>query len=780
MKGIAKFLLIIVLLIAAIGVFTSISRADGKVIDVSTSDEFLLHAQNGGSVKLQADISLSANTFVKQPLVIDLNGHTIDISNKTLVVYSDLTIKDTSESKLGTIKSTAQFIVQIGSSTIHTKLLLESGNIEANGSYGVRNLAGNKLVINGGQIKAKSYTIYNQSDCTINGGTVLATTGLAIQNHTNSTLTINGGTIKTEADYQAINLYRSCSAVINGGEILAPKVGDRYNGNGIAAFKHTELTINGGTIHSAGTAILGNGSINGDSEGTNAKFTINGGTIISDIAMGIYAPQPNGVTTITGGTITGKTGIEVRAGTLNISGGTFNANTQELTVKPNTSGGNVLGAAVSVVQHTTKLPLEVNITGGSFTGYAAVYERNVMENAPEDVEKITYSISGGNFSATGGETVDVEDYTEKFITGGKYTDLVTDYVKDDYGEIAETNKVAVYKYINVTTEQSTNGNLTIKKLETKLDNGTVVSQEETSSTTLRALKGNQIAVTVDAQNDYNLLTVRETEEGQASKSVPDNNVSCGTVDITIDAKFAKALADAGAGDVNGDTPVITRTTEDDPTKDTLFDQLKNNEVIAQDPNEDYIIELVIKEKEMKDADKTKILAKMKEDTTIVQLYDIYIVVKDTNGNEITRVHEVPNEIAFEVDIPDAISQVEEGKTRTYSILREHTEFEIIENQLSADGKKISFKSNKFSTFAIVYDEVENVKPTPGNAEESKDQENDEIPEGEIHFPITGEEETESPSTGDNIGIWATIAGITFVAFIVTRRNSKNRKYFNIM
>ncbi len=772
MKKIVKFLLIIILLIVAISVFSNVSKADDDVVNVTTETEFKTALSGGGTIKLQNDITVNASVAASKVTVIDLNGYTLDMTSKTLVSYKDLTIKDSSEEQTGKVKSTGSFVIQIGSSTKTGKLTIDSGTIEA-GTYGVRNLANCTLIINGGKIKGKSFLVYNQSDCTMNGGTVLATDGLAFQNYKNSTFTMNGGTIKTEADYQALNLYSDCSAVINGGEILAPKDGDRYNGNGITAFKNTELTINGGTIHSYGIAILGNGSIDGNNEGTNAKFNINGGTIISDSALGIYAPSPNGVTTITGGTITGKTGIEVRAGTLNISGGTFNADTSELIITPNTNGGNVLGSAVSVVQHTTKLPIEINITGGTFSGYAAVYERNAMVNAPEDVEKIIYSISGGNFSATGGETVDIEDYTEKFITGGKYTDLVTDYVKDDYGEIAETNKVAVYKYINVTAEQGTNGNLTIKKIETKLDNGTVVSQEETSNTTLRALKGNQIAVTVDAQNDYNLLTVRETEEGQASKSVPDNNVSCGTVDITIDAKFAKALADSVAENASEDTPVITRTTEDDPTKDTLFDQLKNNEVIAQDPNEDYIIELVIKEKAMNDADKAKILAKMKEDTTIVQLYDIYIVVKDTNGNEITRVHEVPNEIAFEVAIPDAIAQVEEGKTRTYTILREHTEFEIIENQLSKDGKKISFKSDKFSTFAIVYDEVEKTEPVSEEDEE-------EIPEGEINFPITGEKETESPSTGDNIGIWATIAVITFVAFIVTRRNSKNRKYFNIM
>ena len=788
MKKVAKFLLIIVLLIAAINVFSNISRADGEVVDVSTETEFKTALSSGGSIKLLNDITVNANVAASKALVIDLNGNTIDMTSKTLLSYSDLTIKDTSEEQTGKIKSTASFVIQIGGTNRVGKLVLDSGTIEATTSYGIRNLANCTLTINGGTIRGKYYLVYNQSECTMNGGTILATDGLAFQNYKNSTFTMNGGTIKTEADYQALNLYSDCSVVINGGEILAPKDGDRYNGNGIAAFKNTELTINGGTIHSYGIAILGNGSIDGNNEGKNAKFNINGGTIISDSALGIYAPSPNGVTTITGGTITGKTGVEVRAGTLNISGGTFNADTTELTVRPNTSGSNILGAAVAVVQHTTKLPLEVNITGGTFIGYAGVYERNVMGNPQEDIEKITYSISGGDFTATGGETIDVEDYTADFITGGKFTHKVTEYVANGYGEIAENSKVAVYKYITVTANQGTNGTLTIKRSETKLDDGTVVSNEETSTNTLQALKGDKIEVAVDSQNDFSLLTLRETEEGQATKTVTGNNVDCGTLDITIDAKFAKAIADVVAENASEDTPVITRTTEDDPTKDTLFDQLKNDEVIAQDPNEDYIIELVIKEKDMNDEDKAKILTKMKQDTTIVQLYDIYIVVKDSNGNEITRIHEVPNEIAFEVAIPDAIAQVEEGKTRTYNILREHSEFEIIENQLSEDGKKLSFKSNKFSTFAIVYDEVEKEKepePVPGGTDE-KDDEDEEIPEEKPSFPITGDdeetskEETNSPVTGDNFGIWVTIFGFTFIAFIVARRNSKNRKYFNIM
>ena len=770
-KRIRKILIVIILLVMTISVFANVSKAETEVVDITTVAEFKLYLQQGGSVRLQDDITITANVAARKPLIVDLNGHTIDMGGNTLVSYTDLNIKDTTDTSAGKITGSGSFVIQVGSSTATGKLVLDSGNIVGTGNYGVRVITDSKLTINGGEIQSKSYAVYNQGEFEMNGGSVLTTTGLAVQNYTNSTLTMNNGTIKTEADYQAINLYGNCTATINGGEILAPKHGDRYNGNGIAAFKNTELTINGGLISSYGNAILGNGSISGNSEGTNAKFNINGGTIISEVGMGIYAPQPNGVTTITGGNITGRTGIEVRAGTLIISGGTLNSNTNELEIKPNTSGGNIFGTAVSVVQHTTKLPIDLQITGGTFKGVAGVYEKNTMDNNQEDLEKITYSISGGNFTATGSETIHVEDYGEDFITGGKYTYRVTDYIKDGYGEIAEDNKVAVYKYVTVKANQGTNGTLTIKKTETTLDDGTIISPEETSNDTIQALKGNKIEIVANPQNDYSLLLIKETEDGQSAVVVPTDSVSCGELNIEIDAKYAKAIVDEAAENASQDKPVIKRTTEEDPTKATIFNQLKNDEITSQNinSNDDLVVKLIIKEKEINNEDKAKILSMMSEDTTIVQLYDIYIVVEDTDGNEISRIHEIPDEISFEVNIPEELAKVENGTTRTYSVLREHPEFEVIDNELSNDGKTISFKSNKFSTFALVYDEVEEVQPEHGGNTEEKTEvtnsidELDKTEEGEFSLPITG------PITGDNIIIWVSIFGISFIALIIVRK-----------
>ncbi len=106
-----------------------------------------------------------------------------------------------------------------------------------------------------------------------------------------------------------------------------------------------------------------------------------------------------------GAVITGKTGIEVRAGNLNVYGGTITGTGSPVTVTPNGSGTTSTGAGIAVAQHTTKLPINVNITGGTISGYSALYESNPQNNADADLDKITINVTGGTFSTINGGTV---------------------------------------------------------------------------------------------------------------------------------------------------------------------------------------------------------------------------------------------------------------------------------------------------------------------------------------------------------------------------------------
>ena len=122
--------------------------------------------------------------------------------------------------------------------------------------------------------------------------------------------------------------------------------------------KVSKLTVNGGSISGEIIGISGNGSQHG-TEITIYNGTINGGE------LGIYHPQL-GTMNILGGTITGPTGIEIRAGELNVSGSAVIKGTAApLEVYPSESGNTTTGAGIAVIQHSTKLPVIVNIEGGT-------------------------------------------------------------------------------------------------------------------------------------------------------------------------------------------------------------------------------------------------------------------------------------------------------------------------------------------------------------------------------------------------------------------------------
>ena len=202
--------------------------------------------------------------------------------------------------------------------------------------------------------------------------------------------------------------------------------------------KLTSLIIDGATIESANKiAISGNGTHH------NTAITINSGTIKGG-GYGIYHPQI-GTLTVNGGTISGgKTGIEMRSGMLNISGGEISGNGDPFEAFANGSGATVQGAAIAISQHSTDKDINVTISGGTFTGeHYALFEIDGVEglkgldaegNETTDTNKIKkYEVRSAEdgpynentkISITGG-TFNGKIYSQNvknFISGGTFSD----------------------------------------------------------------------------------------------------------------------------------------------------------------------------------------------------------------------------------------------------------------------------------------------------------------------------------------------------------------------
>ena len=348
----------------------AIAQADDKYY--TTVDEALQAVQDGGTLTLLDDADVTQTTINKS-VTIDLNGFTLNLKY------------DNSGNGVGLAFTSGTSVIKNG-----TILDSRSDGNTMGGLIAIRAI-NSGTILTFEDVDVRQF-VPNNSDAYNYGVRVDA----------QATITLDSRTTIGEVEQTlTVESAGTCGAVIFG------------NNSG-----QTTLNINGATINASAFAISGNGS---SSDGT--VINITAGTITSENAPAIYHPQ-NGVLNISGGTITGATGIEVRSGTVNITGGTIVGNGNPFESDPNGNGSTTTGAGIAIVQHTTKNSIDVSISGGDISGYRAVYESNLQNNEQTDIEKIDISITGGNFEAINGGTeavlVDDKEIIGDIVSGGTF------------------------------------------------------------------------------------------------------------------------------------------------------------------------------------------------------------------------------------------------------------------------------------------------------------------------------------------------------------------------
>lgn len=261
--------------------------------------------------------------------------------------------------------------------------------------------------------------------------------------------------INTTAGENTAGAVLGSGTLITDAEIPGQSSGyETYGAVGVAVFtadgvytKDTtisSLTVESGAkIDTTGFAVSGNGTAH------NTSITIKEGAELISDGTAIYHPQ-GGTLNIEGGTITGgKTGIEIRSGVLNMKGGTVTGNGTPTETTPNGNGTTHTGAGIAIAQHTTKLPISVNISGGSIAGYSALYESNPQKNSEDDIGKVKIEITNGNFATINGGTCAVySEDVKDFISGGIYTTKPSaDYIAPDKAALFEVNRADGKTYL---------------------------------------------------------------------------------------------------------------------------------------------------------------------------------------------------------------------------------------------------------------------------------------------------------------------------------------------
>lgn len=397
----------------------------GEQVDegYETLEEALLAAEAGDTVTLQADITTAAMITIDKAVTLDLNGHDVIGGSTNSNFVMEITAGGVTVTN--SVSAEEESIVQTGSAEIGA-LAIRSGLTEEVTIENITILIDDDRTSESGNIvgiQLQSPTLIDNVTIDISASYHLVLGILAADGEatiSNSTFTVRGKE-GSDAEVHAIHAQAGADIQLIDSAITATGngtgvvfIGEYANGGeaisaGSSAFP--TLTITDSTIVSDSFALAGNGASHG------TVIEINNSTLTSELAAAIYHPQ-YGEMTIVNSNITGSSGIEVRAGIVAVTSGTITATGDPFASDPNGNGSTTDGAAIALVQHTTQLPTEVTVTGGTLNGIRAFYQANLQGNDAAALEKIAINLQGGTYNG--------EVYSENktgYITGGQYRDL---------------------------------------------------------------------------------------------------------------------------------------------------------------------------------------------------------------------------------------------------------------------------------------------------------------------------------------------------------------------
>ena len=370
------------------------------------------------TIKMLANASSDQITIpADKNIVIDFAGYTVTPTNKWLIINNGaLTLSNTAEGAGGITSTFKGLVDNYGTLTVN------SGTYSTTAEIAFWNNDENSTItVNGGSVSSSANVIIAENGSAVNvaGGTITATGEESYGIYsTSSKVNVSGG--KVTAATEAIHLQTSSTATISGDAVVEVTGEETW---GIVVLSNSTLTVkDNATITSSGFAISGNGS---EGQG-GTTVNIEGGTVTGGSA-GIYQPQ-SGNLNITGGTISGETGVYVKSGELSVTGGAINGTGAKADYNFNGNGANPTGDAL------------------------------VIDNCSYPGGAPTASITGGYFKSDNGDPIGSYATTgntaiSNFVSGGFFNYEVSEDLCSD-GFVCTDNDDTTYKFAVKTKEDA--------------------------------------------------------------------------------------------------------------------------------------------------------------------------------------------------------------------------------------------------------------------------------------------------------------------------------------
>lgn len=154
---------------------------------------------------------------------------------------------------------------------------------------------------------------------------------------------------------------------------------------------------------------------------------------------------------------------------------------------------------------------------------------------------------------------------------------------------------------------------------------------------------------------------------------------------------------------------------------------------------------VSKKTELTNDEKSKIETAAPEGTKLAGYFEINVTIK-ADGEEIANIRDLGEKVALELTVPENLEKPAEGLERTFIVLRIHNgKAEVVAKGIKAVNGKVPFEADKFSTYALAYEDTAKEETKEGTKEQPKEEKVE-----------TKETTTSNPKTGDYI-IYAVVA-----------------------
>lgn len=494
------------------------------------------------------------------------------------------------------------------------------------------------------------------------------------------------------------------------------------------------FTMNSGTINAKSYGITGNGSSNLQGE-KGTTININGGVINQNDptdphTAAIYHPQ-KGVLNINGGKITGSVGIQLCSGKLNVNSGIITGTDIDTFGSKNESDGGVGdGAGISVLNR--------NYPGGA--PYVTINGGTIISERSESI--LAYSVSNNSGTYVRTKWANAKEHVS--IAGGTFSSDVTTYVAEgyktylvdkNYKVVPETTDIELSdKNINIAKGNAVTLTATLKP-EGAIDEIRWSSSDSKVATVdangkVTAIGAGKATITAKAGNQTATCEVTVYEvESDVEVPVIDTSKPIDEVTVGInDEESQKNISDTLTSIVDDITNGKEVTSVNDETVKNIKKALDDGQVISTE-----VQVTSVEETEVNAQDKKVLEDHIDENVNIAQYLDINILVK-ADDQVIGEINQLNKEITFTVAIPEDL--MKDG--RTFYIIRVHDgKAEILETVENEDGT-LTFKTDKFSTYALAYKDAQEPTKTP-------------IQPGQPQDDIKGETAKE-PKTGDTSNI----------------------------